>query len=760
MVASITAIMVHKLIPFKLRERLYKMRIEGLSGRWALDAINAFEANDIVEKLRSELSIEERQTLFNRLFALKHENLKEFSAALINLEEINMHNMQLPQIEIIHSYLNNINATNSNLQNANLSHSEFKNSILRNVKLQKAKLIGVNFKNAVLEGANLQEADLTESILKKAKLNDANLESAVLKNANLRKAVLKNANLKSANLEKTDLSEANLEYVNFENANLEKADTQYALMSYASLEGANLKDAILAYSDLDNVDFTEATLDEAILNYCKLDNAKFDGAALNNAEINDASLIGVSFFGATLDGTSISFKLPNEWNENTLDTYINHITNENTGSILTTLGSIDDEYFNLKIELANDLINSLRKANANITSVAEPLIDVLSKEVYQTDRNIFNFMQEVCHGYFSRYNTNILLKPRESVLNAAINFFNRDLSLTTSGEFNAAFIQCIQDAIDIPEMKEKAIGLYNGYLSQAQIRPLLTRETDLKSFFGNYSGQPDWSDIDSNNYILLSPVNNQRSMMLSSSNLDKMRNPKETISWGNFYLFDNGNILPIGNLNFEDIFKAQFPLFSGPYAYSLRSVRFKNLLDLLDLGGELNQKFLLALNQRIITNVNDKMVSNVKQTQLSEIFNEKLDFDENSNPFLKLEHYNEILGVYNLTCDSEQEKAKSFLSLSAVFSRYSSSEVFGTELDSPLALRYYSSALMRKAHELSSAVFIGGRDNVDQFVDWNNRLLGMGGSFSCTAILSNMMIEHAKAKFPGVINSLLSPAWS
>ncbi|WP_440866219.1 pentapeptide repeat-containing protein [Symbiopectobacterium purcellii] len=716
------------------------MRIEDLSGRGALAPIDAFEENDIVEKLRSELSIEERQVLLNRLIALKHGDLKEFSAALINLEGVNMKDMQLPQTEIIHSYLNNINAINSDFQNANFSHSEFKHSILRNVKFQKANLIGVNFKEAILE-----DADLTESILK---------------SANLKKAVLSYANLKRANLEKADLYEAVLEFADFEDANLEKANIQDASMSNANLEYANLEDAILSSSDLDYANFTEANLEGADLSFCRLKNASFDGTALSNAKINDAYLVGASFSGATLDDTSISFELPDEWNDETLDIYINHITNDDTGSILTTLDSIGNEYFNLKINLANDLIDSLRKANANITSVAEPLIDVLSREVYQTDENISNFIQEVCHGYFSRYNMNILLEPKESILNAAINFFNRDLSLSTSSEFNASFIQCIQEAIDIPEMKEKATELYDGYLSQTPIRQLLTRETDLKLFFGNYSGQPNWSDIDSNNYVLLSPVNNQRSMMLSSSNLAKMRNPKEIISWSNFYLFDNGNSFPIDDLNFENVFKLQFPLFSGPYSYSLRSVNFRNLLDSLELGEALNQKFLLALNQRIITNVNDKMVSIVKQNQLSEIFNEKLDFDENGSPFLKEEYYNQILGVYHLTSDSEQEKAKKLLSLSAIFSRYSSSEVFGTELDSPLALRYYSSAIMRKAHELSSVVFIGGRDNVDQFVDWNNRLIARGDVFSCTSILSNMMIEHAQAKFPSVINSLLPPAWN
>ncbi|CAA2930932.1 hypothetical protein [Arsenophonus endosymbiont of Bemisia tabaci] len=73
---------------------------------------------------------------------------------------------------------------------------------------------------------------------------------------------------------------------------------------------------------------------------------------------------------------------------------------------------------------------------------------------------------------------------------------------------------------------------------------------------------------------------------------------------------------------------------------------------------------------------------------------------------------------------SERNKAEYLLALSAVFTRYSSSAVFGTELDSPLMLRYYAYALMEKAHKLNPTLIAQ-----DTFNNWKNRLVGCENAF-------------------------------
>ena len=67
---------------------------------------------------------------------------------------------------------------------------------------------------------------------------------------------------------------------------------------------------------------------------------------------------------------------------------------------------------------------------------------------------------------------------------------------------------------------------------------------------------------------------------------------------------------------------------------------------------------------------------------------------------LKNENFHPIMDLYNLTASTERDKAEHLLSLSAVFTRYSSSAIFGTELDPPLMFRHYAYALMEKAHRM------------------------------------------------------------
>ena len=89
-----------------------------------------------------------------------------------------------------------------------------------------------------------------------------------------------------------------------------------------------------------------------------------------------------------------------------------------------------------------------------------------------------------------------------------------------------------------------------------------------------------------------------------------------------------------------------------------------------------------------------------------------------------------------------------------MFSKYSSNDFFGTEQVSPDAIRYYAYALLSKAKELDPNIIT---DN--QFEDWKNRFLGLENAFTCTAVLSNTMIDYARAHFVDVINAILPSVW-
>ncbi len=96
-----------------------------------------------------------------------------------------------------------------------------------------------------------------------------------------------------------------------------------------------------------------------------------------------------------------------------------------------------------------------------------------------------------------------------------------------------------------------------------------------------------------------------------------------------------------------------------------------------------------------------------------------------------------------------KEKAQILLCLALVFVKYTSTRYFGVEDDSPLMLRYYAYALMKKVHELDSTI-IGSN-----FQPWTNKLLGLEGAFQCTAVLYNSMKEHCELNFKEIVNIII-----
>ncbi len=81
-------------------------------------------------------------------------------------------------------------------------------------------------------------------------------------------------------------------------------------------------------------------------------------------------------------------------------------------------------------------------------------------------------------------------------------------------------------------------------------------------------------------------------------------------------------------------------------------------------------------------------------------------------------------------------------SVSVHFARYSSSAIFGTEHDSPPALRLCGGA--DRKHRVSPAIF----PSSEQFTEWSDRFHGLHGAFTCTSVVADGMQRHAKKYFP------------
>jgi len=552
-------------------------------------------------------------------------------------------------------------------------------------------LRGANFVNVGLNTADLYEVDLS----------GANLSGADLRGTNLRRANLSGANLSRANLSVAKLGEANLE-----NADLSCAQLCFANLSRASLKGAILRDNQLQAANLEGADLSHIPREGNLL------------------------------------------ELP-KWHSINLDTYLNHINNRDSGNLLTMMDSIDEQYADVKLRMARELMTSLKKAGVNLSDVALPLMDILSKPPYTDDAEINTWLGNLCERYLSRYNGQVL-PVNEGVFNQSVDLFTRRPELMSS--HNGNFIQIIAQGMaesGPAEMKAKAAALYATYLQQEPVKPYCSLDD-----FGDGEGKPDWADKHTANFILLSAQPATVSgMLLSQASLEAMLRPQSGTEWHNVYLYKGWvNLSPAESPAPDELFATAFPLFNGPYQYMQKNAKFLLLLKALNLGS-LETTFVTATREKYSA---AKLVSAADQKMLKAIFAPKLTYSPESGRYgLNAAHYEELLSAYGLTSVSAADKGKMLLCLAALFTKYSSSAIFGTETESPEALRQYAYALMAKAHGLDESLIDKGT-----LTDWTNRLLGLNEAFTCSAVLSNMMVEHIRSRFPAVLAGIIPPDWS
>jgi len=631
-------------------------------------------------------------------------------------------------------------------------------------------LQGANFFKANLRGLDLGEADLSYANLREADLRESGLRGACLSRAVFFGAKLAGANLNNADLcwdqcGRFDVGFTDLRGVNLSGANLSGANLSGANLSGANLSGANLNNswldkANLSGANLSKVNFYRIDLGGANLRDANLRDANLSEVSLRMMDLSGANLRGTNLSGADLRGTKLNgadlsdilqkgtlLKLP-RWNSTTLDTHLNHIYNRASGSLLTMMDSIDDRHADVKLRMARELMRSLQKTWANTSAVARPLMDILSKPPYTDEADIAAWLDTVCETYLARCNGRVL-PVNAGVFNQSVDLFTRRPALMLS--HNGAFIQIIAQgmaASSTPAMKQKAAGLYETYLQHEQVKSYCSLDD-----FGDGEGKPDWADKYAVNFILLSaqPAT-VSSMLLSQASLEGMLRPQVDTAWNNVYLYkDEVNLSPTESPALDDLFARAFPLFNGPYQHMQNSAKFLLLLKALNLGS-LETAFVSATR---VKNSAGKLVNAAGQKTLKVIFAPKLTYSPESGRYgLNAAHYEELVSAYGLTSAGAADKGKTLLCLAALFTKYSSSAVFGTETESPEALRQYAYALMEKAHGLDESLVDKGT-----LANWTNRLLGLKGAFTCSAVLSNLMVEHIRSRFPAVLSGIMPPAW-
>lgn len=170
-----------------------------------------------------------------------------------------------------------------------------------------------------------------------------------------------------------------------------------------------------------------------------------------------------------------------------------------------------------------------------------------------------------------------------------------------------------------------------------------------------------------------------------------------------------------------------FALINQAYMKILNKQGLDTLLTSMNMGDEYKQRFTDALTVGSIgilarnrgTSAEErvnlapyKMVNHKESAQLFEIFSQLVNEQTNSavdrltTPTATItdEHFASICKAFPSI--SEQEHAALMFVLSILFARYSSQAFFGTEDDSPIALRFYTSALLNKLKTLDQNLFI------------------------------------------------------
>jgi uncharacterized protein YjbI with pentapeptide repeats len=701
-------------------------------------------------------------TIYNNHKEVVHRNNCQRIKKLIN-KDCHFVSQFLIKIRLSGNNLSGIDLQDANLASlplsrVNLSHAELQHADLNHSKLKNALLIAANLTKTNLSQANLRGADLHDADLSGADLGGANLRGANLHGANLRGVNLTDVDLFGVDLRAADLAGANLTNVKLIGAKLAGASFRGATFAKVNLLGVDLRKV-----DLREVDFRKTNIYITTLRGINLSGANLSGKNLSGLDLRGADLSGADLSSADLSGANLSeaklaganlcdIKLPS-WNQDNLDRYLNHINNRS--SLLKTIASIDLKYRDEKIALVHQLINSLdqRCPDISLSSVVEPLLNILANAPYNQDPKIINWLNDnILPLYLAKYDTSMMPIPTDPLLATLLSCISKQKELMFS--HNGAFIQLISQAMAGNScFRHQTKTLYNYYLQDNRIIPY------TEGNFGDYAGQADWSTRDADNLILLSVQSNSDYAMIMSQNqlqqmLD-MQTEKADINWHGFYLYQGQENIGPADYQLDNLFQYHFKLFMPNYRFHQSQASFKKLLASLALG-DLQSIFQTAITQPFCQ---IKLIDFASQAKLAVIFNHKFkQYTENGVTGYRLtdNYRQQLLQAYDLSNADRSTQAETLLSLAAVFSKYSSSAIFGTETESPNALRYFAFALMEQAYQLAPEIF----SSEEQYQDWSNRLLGNDNAFSCTAVLFTIMVNHIKQHFSTTLASIMPPAWS
>ena len=678
-------------------------------------------------------------------FALNiHEKLippfseKGISLQGVKLSHANLSCAQLNSARLSHAVLNC-----ANLGGANLIRARLRNAKLKSANLLRANLSGARMGNAELCGANLRKARLSSANLRKAVLCEVNLSKASMCRANLTSANLRGANLRDANLYKAevcgaDLSHATLEYADLRSANLKGANLAYANLTGTKLQGADLTGIHLNGANLRYANLTGAKLDEATRFYAWLTGARRDNTpGFSRADLRPSEqktcLAGIAQFVRNIAASELQ-----------RDIQLNHPNNAGSG-LLPKIDGIACPA--LKSALMQEVIEALQATTArgvNVSDTYPSLRDILLRQaLYRNNPTILSFMQTVLmpdlfnHArqgelpWRSPTTPSLLMTSMEVLQN-----MGKD-ALINQG---AAVNQLLYAAGKYPA--DDAI--------QTAASCLRTQWMDTLSHSGLVQAIEEQFLDPNTDYVVLSDDKSKAIAFDENYMAQICGDANAQSNWGSAYVFERQDATPFWYwrdtaLREDSIANVlqPFPWIQTQYlAQSGRAF----LPVLIDIVTSADQEFAAAFtavrDRKRINSDDEKWISLERQLQLGALFAPCF-ASERDGRALSTEHVDTLrnaafaLGLAR----SDKKFARFLLSLATVYTRASSSAFFGSESDSPQALRDYAAGLLEAACSADTRLI-----DADVKQDWHNRLTGKGNAFSCTAVLSSMMHAHIKGR--------------
>ena len=628
-----------------------------------------------------------------------------------------------------HIALRGLNLRGIDLSNMDLTGADLSGADLRGADLKDTDLSGANLRDANLIGADLRDAGLRGADLQEANLDRARLEGTNLSGANLRGAGLCRVHLERANLSMASLVEVNLAEANLTDANLSGSDLSSAHLELAILRNANLNDANLSGTTLLDANFSGAQLERANLSGLKLFNMDLRGANLKGADLSGAVFQRSDLTDANLEGANLigaRFFRPNFTRANLRGADL-------SGTDLSSAKLSLDNLRHAKFVLDNHhgkLIHGPGGLSGHIERVSLYLATLLSEGKTISPRLV--------------HSMNLLLYEAQESSDPAVQAAGKDL--------REQYIKMLPD--EIKTVVEACDDICPEAPDEEPDYPYIFFAPDGQSFFAV-----------EHNYM-------KRLILEQPAGVGD-----EVPEWSQIYYFEK----PSGSESFTNVIPADmvavfepYPQIAAAYKKASKVVGFCKFITTLKLGEDYQKHFVAATE---VANYTTKLVDVAgteppthHQDALFDGFRDKVCIPGSEDPDaiaftqeaaltlrLRGEHLAEILASFDYAGKSPREQAILLLSLSATFARYSSSHFFGTEGDSPIALRNYALALLNSAVALAPDLV-----PAEDLSEWRNKFAGVGNAFTCTAILSGKMIRYMKGnpgEFGACLNKILPIAW-